>query len=252
MGVKFQLYNGKVVMEYDPKKHMYLANRIPVPSVTRITGIIDKPALVPWAVNQTADRIRKLWQPDKTYTAHQIDEAIKDAKGARYRTSGKALNIGSMAHDWIEQLIKSRIFGFDVPEMPDYDPVARAVKEYIKWESEHRVQYVSSERRVYSRQHMYSGTADVCLMVDGKLTMCDLKTSKGIYSEYYLQCAAYAGAIQEEDGVKFDRLMILRLPKTSDDTLEIGETDEVDPHLQVFLHCLHTWRWKNKWEAVPI
>jgi len=246
MPIKHKMYNGEVEMVYDPKKHGYTVGGVKLPSVTQITGIIDKPALIHWAVNQTADRIGELWQPERPYSEAQITAAIGDAKGARYRTSQRALNIGSQAHDWIEQYIKAKLFGFDPPENPDYPPVRNATDSFLEWESQHDVEYISSERKVFSREHMYSGTADIDFIVDEKRIAGDLKTSKGIYPEYKLQVAAYAAALAEEDGTNYDGLMIVRVPKDGTE-VELEYDEDIAGHFSVFLSCLAIWRWKNNW-----
>ena len=243
------MYDGDVILDFDPGSHSYTINGVAVPSVTRITGVIDKPALVYWAVNEMESRMAELWQPDKLYTHEQIQNAISDAKGARFRKSSEALNIGSMAHDWIEQYVKSIIYDYAWPKIPDYEPVKRAVYHFQEWEKEHDVAFVSSERRVCSVVHMYSGTADIDAVVNGKRIIIDLKTSKGIYDEYYLQCAAYANALSEETSVDYAGVGIMRLPKVADDSLEFACREDVDELFSTFEACLKIWRWKNNWKG---
>jgi len=242
-----KLYSGDVEMAYDPIAHMYTANGIIVPSVTKIVGVMDKPALVPWAVNETIAHIRDSWQEGEPYTQAQINGILSDAKEARFRVSQKALNIGSDAHEWIERYIKSKILNIPAPTLPEYPPVLNAVQSYLEWESSiDGLEYVSSERRVYSRRYYYSGTVDIIMRAGNELIVADLKTSKGIYPEYYIQCAAYATALEEEDGINIDRVAIIRIPKDGNE-VEIQESSEIDTLFVIFRACLAIWRWKNNW-----
>lgn len=246
--LKDKLYDGKVTMKYDPIKHLYSASGLIVPSVTRVTGVIDKPALIYWAVNETIAFIKRIVRPGQQYTEAQLELIFKDAKGSRFRTSKKALNIGAEAHDWIERYIKSRLLDLPSPELPEYPPVLNAVNSYLAWESGVSLSYISSERRLYSRDHMFSGTVDIIMEIDGKVVVADLKTSKGIYPEYFIQCAAYAAAIAEEDKMHIDSVAVIRIPKDGGG-VEIEFSDKIDDLFEVFKACLAVWRWKNDWDA---
>jgi len=240
------MYGGKVVMVYDPIQHLYAANGIIVPSVTGIVGVIDKPALIPWAVNETVKYLKDRWLPDTNYTKEQISTILQDAKESRFRISQKALNIGSDAHDWIERHIKAKILQIPEPDMPEYPPVLAAVTSFLEWESTQDIQYVASERRLFSRRFMYSGTVDILMRVKGELVVGDLKTSKAIYPEYFLQCAAYAHAITEEDAEDVNKVAIIRIPKDGK-AVEVQSHEDISRYFNVFLACLSIWRWKNNW-----
>jgi hypothetical protein len=247
--IEHKLYDGDVTMMFDPIKHMYTANGVHVPSVTGVTGVVDKPALIHWAVNETLGHIKHVWKPGKEYTKDQIKAIIYDAKEARFRTSGRALNIGTDAHDWIERYIKSRILDLPTPESPDYPPVLNSVNAYLEWEeSAGDIEYIASERKVYSQKYMYSGTVDIYMKINDELVVADLKTSKGIYPEYHVQCAAYANAISEEDDVSIDKISVVRVPKDGN-SVEIEERRDVDYLFGIFRACLVIWRWKNNWQV---
>jgi len=249
MVIDQKMYGGKVVMEYDPIKHMYTANGLRIPSVTTIVGVIDKPALIYWAVNETVGYLKDVLQPNTPYNEMQIEAILDDAKSARFRKSQKALNIGSQAHDWVERYIKSKVLKTPEPSIPDYPPVAYAVHSFLEWEAEQSdIEYISSERRLYSFEHMYSGTVDITLRVGGELVVADLKTSKGIYPEYFLQCSAYAKAIEEEDGEKVSSLMVIRIPKDGS-PVELQTSPNAEELFEVFKSCLLIWRWKNDWST---
>jgi len=225
---------------------MYTINGKPVPSVTKITGVINKPALVFWAVNETVDYLANVLEPDRIYTQEQIESMLLESKSARFKKSQKALNIGSMAHDWLEGYVRAKLYGTREPDLPDYEPVLNSVTSYLEWEkSAGDITYESSEKRVCSERYMYSGTVDLTFVLDGKRIVADFKTSKDIYPEYFIQCAAYARAIEEESGVEVDEIAVIRIPKDG------GEVDirfdEVNSNFDIFKACLLIWRWHNNW-----
>jgi len=240
-----KMYNGTVSLDFDPIKHVYRIDGKVVPGVTTVTGVMDKPALVPWAVKMTVEHLSRVLKPGVSYTEPQLSAILADAKNARFRVSGEAINIGSDAHDWIERYIKAKILEYPLPEMPQYPPVLNAVKSFIDWESGSDIKYIASEKRVLSLEHLYSGTADIQAVINGRNVVADLKTSTGIYEEYFVQVAAYAKAIEEEHGIHFDEIVIIRIPKTSGDIVEIASSSDIDRLYEIFLSCLNIWRWKN-------
>lgn len=244
--MSYKLYQGAVVMEYDARKHVYTVDGRPVPNVTKITGVIDKPALQYWAVNETLAFLGKNWRPKTAYTPAQIKAILADAKTARYRTSEKALNIGKLAHDWLERYVKARTLHYPAPEMPEYKPVRASVQSYLDWEKTRKITYWSSERKVYSRVYHYGGTCDVVLDLEGRTVVADFKTSGGIYPEYFLQVAAYAQAVAEEDAVAIDDVAVIRIPK-DEAAVEVGFASNLGFSwrglLEVFLACLRIYNY---------
>lgn len=242
-----KLYNGEVELLFNETEHLYSVDGVIVPSVTRILGVIDKPALIPWAVNETVDNLRKTLKPGTLYTQEQLDFILRDSKDARFRQSKKALNIGSEAHDWLERYIKAQILSTPAPDLPEYPPVLAAVMSYIDWEKRYTdIKYHYSERKLFSKRYMYSGTVDIVIEINGNIVAADFKTSKGIYPEYLVQSAAYAKALEEELGIDITKVAVIRIPKDGN-TVEIEVADNIKGLFDIFKCCLVIWRWKNDW-----
>ena len=240
-----KIYDGAIELTFNPGVHQYTANGVVVPSVTSVTAIIDKPALRAWAVRETVDYLRDTWEPDRPYSDYEIGSLLDEAKGASYRKSKKAMDIGTLAHNWIENYVKAKMTKGPMPDMPEEQKVRNAVNSYLVWERHvGSIRYIESERRVYSERFMYSGTVDLVAEINGKTVVADLKTSKAIYPEYLVQAAAYAHAIMEEDDICVDELMIIRIPKDGSD-VEILASEHIKYFFSVFRSCLVVWRWKN-------
>lgn len=168
-----------------------------VPSVTSILGSLDKPALLNWAVDTTAQ-----YAADNVEVLAKLDRssAVDLLKGARWRTTRSAADAGTDAHSVLEDLANGT-------------PVVRT--EHNGWvldcwdglNREFDIEVLETEPTFWNGEEGYAGSADLVALVDGELAVLDYKTSgSGIYAETCLQLAAYAMAptIIRPDGTEID------------------------------------------------
>jgi hypothetical protein len=102
--------------------------------------------------------------------------------------------------------------------LPDEQRVANAVSGFLDWKAKHNVEFLISERFVYSKKHGYVGILDIVAIVDGKRYLVDIKTSNNIYMlEYGMQTSAYLKAYEEETGEKLDGIIIVKFAKEDTD-----------------------------------
>ena len=136
--------------------------------------------------------------------------------------------------------------------MPVNEQLQNSIKAFLKWENENNVQWLESEKKIYSKQYEYAGTLDAEAMVNGELAIIDFKTSNGIYDEYCLQVSAYKQAREEETGQDYKKCFIVRIGK--DGELEVKEIKELDRHFKAFLGCLEIYKWQmeNKRQKLNI
>lgn len=140
-------------------------------------------------------------------------ELLKEAKGASGRKSKTALVDGKKGHAWLEEYVKARIRGKELPEMP-VGTLKRPIEQFLEWETKNISTWVLSEARVAYPEKGYAGTMDaLAIMKNGKLAVIDFKFASHISEDYYLQTAAYAYTF-EPYGIKIDDRIIIRLPKT--------------------------------------
>jgi hypothetical protein len=238
------LYGGDVILRFDPERHRYTANGTPVESVTTFLNMVNKPALIPWAVKQTVEFLAREWEPGRAYTRAERDALLEAGREARFSTNKEACDIGTAAHAWIEAHIRRRIAGdTTTAPLPDDPYVAASVSGFLKWEREHNVTYLAAERRVYSRRYGYAGTLDCLAIVDGILTLLDFKTgTSGIWETYVLQMGAYAQAHYEETGERVGVAIILRIPKDGK-KIETREVRNLGETFTAFRACLDLRRW---------
>jgi hypothetical protein len=148
----------------------------PVPGVTTICSLLNKPALVGWAYKQGREHER-LHSQGKPAPAHLYD--VVD----------KAAEIGTLAHDCCEALIR----GFEWPTIPEdcKERVERAVQSFLDWQAQTGVKFITTEEPLVSERHQFGGTLDFICEIGGRLCLGDFKTSGSVYPEMLLQLAAY-------------------------------------------------------------
>ena len=193
--------------EDKPSRHMYYIGGVRKTGVTTYCGIKDKArALVPWATELARDHLLTCIAKGKVeeadiYVACALHEEKKKA----------AADLGSKAHEWVEAYING-----EKPEMPEQKEVQIAVTAFLEWVDANKVKFLSSERVVYSKKHDYVGKMDIEAKVNGELCLIDIKTSNGLYNEYFMQTAAYVMADQEESKRKYEGRWLIRIAKESE------------------------------------
>jgi hypothetical protein len=139
-----------------------------LPSVTTIIGRFkDSGALLYWANSAGLD--------GKT-----LDQARIPAATA-----------GTMAHALVEAHLNKR----PLPELEgDADVIAkarRAFDAFLSWHATSKVEFVHTEVALASEKHKFGGTLDAIGRLNGRLILCDFKTSAALYADYLYQLAAY-------------------------------------------------------------
>lgn len=245
---QFSLYEGKTILTFDDKKHTYTVNNKIVYGTTSIVGIINKPQLMYWAVNQAVDFLRINLAPGKSYDEIELKGLLDDAKYQHSKSKNKAGDVGTMIHDWISEFLKAGMAKKPLPKKPVNPEMRNAVDSFLDWTKKHKVKFLSSERRIFSKKYNYAGTLDAEAKIDGKLYVVDFKTSNAIYPEYFLQTSAYQQARQEEGKKKYAGSFIIRLSKKDKqkgiEAFEARESKDFKLNIKTFLACLDVYKWQ--------
>lgn len=244
---EYTFYNGEVVLRYAPKEHIYYLvtgdSLIPQTGVTSAVHIIDKSApLIAWACKMMAQKLfntvpvtitQKTQTKAVVLTYDNFEKLVLDAKNAHKEKLDEASSTGHIAHAWIENQIKKSIeAGHGLVDRVSLDPApnderaANCCTAATDWMWRHRVRWIYTERKIYSRKYQYAGTADGLCTMDScddqhcchepfkdRLSLADWKTSNGLYIEYVMQTAAYEQAIEEESGVEIIDRWVIQLGK---------------------------------------
>ena len=113
-----------------------------------------------------------------------------------YDKSSEAADIGTEAHEMIEQYITTGL-----PQNGS-DKATVAYKNAVAWLDITRVEITHQEIQLVSPEYKFGGTPDAIGIIGGKTVLLDWKTSGGVYSDYLIQLAAYKHLVEE--GVRLD------------------------------------------------
>lgn len=206
-----------ITVKFDEKQHKYFVKDREIPSVTTITGMIHKPALMYWSANCAGDYVEDKLAPGKALDEVQINELAEGARKAHTHQGSKATTIGSIVHDFAEDYMTARKLAMEEPPMPVNEKAQKSVNQFLDWVSEIDIKPYETEQICFHTSHDYAGTYDLLAEIDGKLTVIDYKTSKAIYDEYWMQVAAYLFASRHlrklEDKELPTQAGIIRFPK---------------------------------------
>jgi hypothetical protein len=166
-------------------------------SVTSVLGVLNKEALIQWAVDQSMDYIRERVDYDADgvarFTQPDLEALLREARMAHYRTKTEAAELGTIAHDYVEQFLRTG----QEQDMSDQDPrVANCYDLFRRWWDQAGLSVIQTELMVYHAADGYGGQLDfLAADAQGNPVLIDWKTSKSIYWNYKLQVVAYARAL---------------------------------------------------------
>ena len=261
LGPPIKFYNGDITLKFSERDHIYYLvgqddSLTQVDGVTNTSGILDKSLyLMPWSCKMMMAKILQT-MPDtedqlfgrqtKEIPWMAFEDLVNEAKSAHKEKFEDAGDVGDAAHKWLEDYIRSEIDrGSDrcsrFYTVPEEERAAKCVEAALGWMSQHNVQWLKTESKVYSRQYMFAGTMDGLAEVDGELCIVDWKSSNHLRTEYLYQTAAYQQAIQEEFGDPVAARWILRLGK-EDGKFEPWYEKNFEEDFTAFLLCLQLKR----------
>jgi len=210
-----ELYEGKIRLEFDKRRHSYTVfdkenerDGLQVANVTSILNVINKPALLGWAVKKCGEYV-DTWLPVcKGLTQDEKDSLITNMKRAHRDFSQKACDIGTEVHAYAECYGRG-----ENPTWPSEERVKNGCMAFRDWWEDNHIEPIFIEKKIYSRTYQYAGTVDLVANVNGVLSVVDYKTSTGIYDEYLLQLGAYFQALKEETGLPIEQGLCVRFDK---------------------------------------
>lgn len=165
-------------------------------SVTTIIGVLDKPALLYWAAEQTAEAAidnQQTWQG--MLEEQGREDAVKWLRDARFRRPKTRLSdtaLGTIVHtmcehyaltgskpdrDMVEQLIRDA-GGPQVDVETELQTAGLMLNQFDGWLHRAQPSYQATEVCVYNPTYGYAGQADCFLTIDGVRFIADYKSSR--------------------------------------------------------------------------
>ena len=170
--------------------HQYRWNDGPyVPGITTVMNQKDRSGpLIAWARKETAAKaVRDINQVLQIISESGPDAAIDYVKREPERLRDKAATRGTGVHLALEKMAYGLPYEVTAEEQTYVDAFVRDILPL-------KPAFKAVEFMVYSEQHLYGGTGDAIVEIEGELWLLDYKTSKGIYETTAMQLAALAWA----------------------------------------------------------
>lgn len=223
------------------KDHNYYADELgekAYTGITKVLGVLAKPALIPWAARMVCDYLRPHLVPQPTLGV-DYEQLLREAQVAHSKKKEAAGEHGTSAHELVETYIKHCLE--HTGGVPALLP-SPGIEKFVEWSQAHVAQFLFAERRMADPNLFIAGTADFAYVgLDGKRYMGDFKTSSGIYGiDYFLQVAAYRLLAESEGDAPYDGSAIVRLGKKGD--FEAVYRFDYETDKKAFLACLEIYR----------
>ena len=198
-----------------PKNIYRLQDGTVVPGCTTIVSQLDKPQLIQWA-----------WK---------LGTEGKDWKEER----DSAGDIGTQVHDMVLAFLSG-----DEPKTPDNDTVTQCFSKFLTWWHK-QVGFndgmeIITESPFVSEKYGFGGQPDIFLIT--KRRIIDVKTSNGIYENYWLQLAGY-DILLRDNGYKPKEYQILWLPK--DDRFDAPIRTDLKKEKEIFKHLVGIYKLRH-------
>ena len=156
-----------------------------------------------------------------------------------------ALDIGTIAHKWVESDIKGR--EFKMPDISDEmkGKVENSFLAYLEWKDQVHFKLVKSELPLVSEDYRFGGTIDIIGEINGQQAIIDIKTSKEIYIDHRIQVSAYKMLYNESfPEIPITMTYILKLGK-ADGGFSYYYLPDLEKEWQIFLLLLQLEKYRK-------
>lgn len=167
--------------------HRFVRDGVRLPSVSMITGQLDKPALVSWAANSACDYIIAELEAsrEETIRTGALYPLIEAARKNFRRVAADGLNIGKEVHRAIEIYLAGEV----CEPAPLSEMGQKAFNAFVAWIEKMSPITLSVEKKIVGDR--YGGVLDWVCHLGGKKFVIDFKVAKDFYPEHFYQVAAY-------------------------------------------------------------
>ena len=215
-----------------------------LPSVTSIIGILAKPALETWKMNQVA--LATLRTPkSEPETAEYWCQRVRDAA---FEQVEDAADTGTKVHAALEAAVAGEpydVAAWGVYVQPVLDLIARE-----------GLTVTAREKRIVNTDHGFAGTTDLLFTHGGGLPgILDYKTKKTkpgekvtAYDEHRLQLAAYAATEYGDAYIGRVRAINVFVSTTEPGRVEFVTHGDLTRDWQAFKLLASLWRYSKKYD----
>jgi len=223
-----------MTFHFNAANHRYTLDDKPLPGVTTIVRILDKPGLLQWAADEALSAISKVKEP----TPQDYEAARFAWRDKRDKAGENGTNTHDLCEKWVRWCIQ---YHKGYPESMGMDGSLDPVRPFITWAIDNDIRFIDCEVVQYSEEHWYAGRFDLLYEFKGEIWLGDIKSSNGVYAEYFAQLGGY-DIMCAERGVKVDHRAGLHLNK---DTCTVHPSYDQERDREFFLSCLRIYKILN-------
>ncbi len=215
--------------KFNKEKHIHELDGKPLMGVTTVLSVISKPMLIQWAANMAVEYCEQ--NLGRLQDVKEWVDVFKEARVAHRKKKESAGDWGTNVHGAIENWIKNKM------EPMLEETQQKAFYQFRKWATDNNVEFIESEKHVWSKEYWIGGIVDLVFMMDGKKYIGDIKTSSGIYNEAFFQMGAYNLCLDEMGEHKdVEGYIVINLKK--DGTMDLKLAENMEINKQAFKHAL--------------
>jgi hypothetical protein len=213
------------------------------PSVTSILGILAKPGLEKWKLNQVA--LATLRTPKQTEESE--DYWCGRVRNVAFEQVEQAADLGTMIHGALELAMNGEPYADDMH--PYVEPV-------IAWKEQTGIEIIEREVRLVNQQHGFAGTSDVLFRYGQQgIGILDYKTRKTkpgekveAYDNQAMQLAAYGATYWGEESLPRLLAANVFISTTEPGRIEVVKHPDVLRDWQAFKLVASLWRYQKGYD----
>ena len=184
--------------------------------VSTIVGMLSKPNLLVWANNLGLEGLK-------------MDAYTDDLA-----------SVGTLAHEMVNCHITGRPLDTNEYSKNDIDRAENAMISFLAWIKNKKIEPICSEKQFVSEKYQYGGTPDIYCYLNGEPTLIDVKTSKAIYDDHFIQLAGYKILLEEND-LPVMQSYILRIGRDETEGFEVRSITNFEKWESLFHHLLEVY-----------
>ncbi|MGZ4973506.1 MAG: PD-(D/E)XK nuclease family protein [Limisphaerales bacterium] len=223
-----------------------------LPSVTNILGVIAKPGLEAWKIEQGIMAALTLpalpGEPIDAYARRVVNDMDAQVE--------KAADFGTAIHAACELYAREKL-------LPSDPTLLAFIEPWRVWFDENVERVECIETIFVSLEHGYAGRVDmIAKLKDIGWCVVDFKTQKvkrsskgeakpAFYETWPLQLAAYAFAAEKTLAQSIPGMVSVVIDSLEPGPVHIKHWDSVQPHLHMFTHLLDVWKYVKCYDPTP-
>jgi hypothetical protein len=213
------------------------------PSVTGILGVLDKPGLEKWKIDQALETSLRLPKQEE----ESLDYWCRRVRSAASEQVGEAADLGTAVHAALEAAMVGE------PYKEELSPYVRPV---LEWKQSVAIEIVEREKRLVNVANGFAGTADVLFRFgEYGMGILDYKTRRTrpgdkvkAYDNQGMQLAAYAAAYWGPENLQRVLAANIFISTTEPGRIDVVKHEHLPRDWEAFRTVAELWRYQKGYD----